>query len=146
MGDEEYIFINEWPSDYARKAYEQNHFIEAIQVLHGAIEAKLQELLTLTGSVDFDMDIDKIWQISNQINLSNNVRVLFVLGQIEQKHYQEILNFNKMRNHIIHSLFQETFDDGLKRIPKKDFDAVFESGLLLVDILNSLCEKKIDPV
>jgi DNA-binding MltR family transcriptional regulator len=144
MVDEEFIWINEWPSDYAKKAYEQKHFIEAIQVLHGSIEARLQELLTLTGSVDFEMDIDKIYHISNQVNLSNCVRILFVLGQIEQKHYQEILKFNSMRNQIIHSLFQETFDDGLKKIPKKDFDAVFKKGLVLVEVLRELCEKKIE--
>ena len=50
MGKDEFIRIKEWPTDYAQTAYNQDKFIEAIQVLHGFIETKLQELLILEGA------------------------------------------------------------------------------------------------
>ena len=37
-----FISINEWPSDYAQKAYNQNHLIEAIQAIKYIINSRLK--------------------------------------------------------------------------------------------------------
>lgn len=114
--EEDVIRIKDWPPDYAQKAYKRKHYIEAIQVLHGFIETKLQELLILTGTIDYKKETSEIWDIANQISLINCVKVLFILGQISQKEYQSILKFNSMRNQIVHRLFHETYDQGVKGV------------------------------
>lgn len=88
--EEDVIRIKEWPTDYARKAYKRKHYIEAIQVLHGFIETKLQELLILTGTIDYKKETSEIWDIANQISLIHCVKILFILEQVTQKEYQSI--------------------------------------------------------
>jgi len=142
--EEDVIRIKEWPTDYARNAYKRKHYIEAIQVLHGFIETKLQELLILTGTIDYKKETLEIWDIANQISLIHCVKVLFILGQISQKEYQSILKFNSMRNQIVHRLFHETYDQGVKGVSKKDFDEVFNQGLSLSDLLQRKTEERIE--
>ncbi len=73
---EEFIRIREWPTEYAQKAYKRKHYIEAIQVLHGFIETKLQELLILTGTIDYKKQMVDTWDIANQISLVHCVKVV----------------------------------------------------------------------
>lgn len=138
----EIIRIREWPTDYAEKAYKKKHYIEAIQVLHGFIENKLQELLMLMGALDYKLEFSEIWNIANQISLNNSVKVLYVTGQIKKSEYQAILKFNSMRNNIIHNLFHETYKEGVKGVSKKEFDIAFESGLKLCDLLQTITEER----
>lgn len=142
MGKGEYIQIKEWPTDYAQKSYNQGNFIEGIQVLHGFIETKLQELLILEGSKSNDMA--EIWDLANQISLIHCVKVLFIIGELEKKEYDSILFFNKMRNQIVHGLFKETYDDGIKGVLKSEFDKAFKLGMGLCDILQLKTELKIE--
>lgn len=136
------IRIREWPTDYAEKAYKKKHYIEAIQVLHGFIENKLQELLMLMGALDYKLEFSEIWNIANQISLINSVKVLYVTGQINKSQYQSILKFNSMRNQIIHRMFHETYEEGIKGVSKKEFDVAFKSGLKLCDILQTKTEER----
>lgn len=141
---EEFIKINEWPTDYAQAAYKRKHYIEAVQVLHGFIETKLQELLILTGTIDYKRKTSDVWDIANQISLINCVKVLYIIGQISQQEYEGILKFNSMRNQIVHKLFHETYEHGIKGVPKKDFDAAYNKGLALCDLLQRKTEDKIE--
>jgi len=136
------IRIREWPTDYAEKAYKRKHYIEAIQVLHGFIENKLQELIMLIGALDYKLEFSEIWNIANQISLINSVKVLYVTGQIKKSEYQSILKFNSMRNQIIHRLFHETYEEGIKGVSKKEFDIAFKSGLALCDLLQTKTEER----
>lgn len=140
----EFIRLKEWPTEYAQKAYRKKHYIEAMQVLHGFIETKLQELLLLTGTMDYKKETSEIWNIANQISLIHCVKVLYILGQIEQNEYQSILKFNSMRNQIVHRLFHETYEEGIKGVPKKDFDAIFKQGLTLCNLLQRKTEERIE--
>lgn len=143
IAKEDFIRIREWPTEYAKKAYKRKHYIEAIQILHGFIETKLQELLILTGTIDYKKQALDIWDIANQISLINSVKVLYILGQVEQPNFQSILKFNSMRNQIVHRLFYETYNEGAKGVSKKDFDEIFNHGLLLCDFLQQKSEEKI---
>lgn len=49
-----------------------------------------------------------------------------------------------MRNQIVHRLFHETYDQGVKGVSKKDFDEVFDQGLSLSDLLQRKTEKRIE--
>lgn len=142
MRKDEFIRIKEWPPDYAQTAYNQENYIEAIQVLHGFIETKLQELLILEGSKSNDMK--EIWDIANQISLVHCVKVLFIIGELDKKEYENILFFNKMRNQIVHGLFNETYEDGIKGVSKNKFDIAFKQGMELCDILQRKGEIKIE--
>lgn len=140
----EYIKIRDCPTEHAQKAYESNNYIEAMQVLHGWIENKLQELLILTGSVNFEMDLSKIWDIANNVNYINAARVLFILSQISEAEYQKIIKFNSLRNQIIHKIFHDPFVKEYKGIPKAEYDNVFNQGKELADLLQHKTELKIE--
>ncbi len=140
MGKDEFIRIKEWPTDYAQTAYNQDKFIEAIQVLHGFIETKLQELLILEGAKS--NKIAEIWDIASQISLIHCVKFLFIIGELNKKEYENILFFNKMRNQIMHELFNETYENGVKGVSKNKFDIAFKQGIKLCDILEQKGEKK----
>jgi hypothetical protein len=62
---DEFIKIRTWVTEHAQSAYHNEDYIEAIQVLHGWIENNLQEILILTGSIDYNVDIEKTWGIAN---------------------------------------------------------------------------------
>ncbi|MEZ4910286.1 MAG: hypothetical protein R2774_05440 [Saprospiraceae bacterium] len=142
--DSEYIRIKEWPTEHAQKAYDSKNYIEAMQVLHGWIENKLQELLILTGSIDFKMDSSKTWDIANQVSYINAARVLFILSQITETEYQKIIKFNSLRNQIIHKVFHEPYKKAYKGIPRAEYDNVFEQGKELADLLQYKTELKIE--
>ena len=142
MEKEEFIRIKEWPTEYAQGAYNQGNYIEAIQVLHGLIETKLQELLILEGSKSNDME--EIWDIANQISLTNCVKVLFIIGEITKREYQDIIFFNKIRNQIVHGLFHDTYEHGVRGVSRKKFDIAFDKGMDLCDNLQRKGEMKIE--
>jgi hypothetical protein len=138
------IRIREWPGDHAKRAYDNQNYVEAIQVLHGFIETKLQELLILTGSVDFNQDSAETWDIANQISYINCSKVLFILGQLSQSEYQNVLQFNSLRNQVVHRLFHEPFNEGVKGIPRADYDRVFKLGIEMSGLLQRKSEEKIE--
>ena len=138
------IRINEWPTIHAQNAYDNKNYVEALQVLHGWIENKLQELLILTGSIDHKSNMSKVWDIANQINLINSARVLYILSQLDEHEYQMIIKFNKMRNEVIHKLFHDPYDKIYEGIPKNQYDEVFLIGMNLSDLLQYKTENKIE--
>lgn len=40
-----------------------------------------------------------------------------------------------MRNQVIHGLFNDTYEDGIKGVSKNNFDMAFKQGMKLSDIL-----------
>jgi len=141
---EEFIRIIEWPTEHAQKAYDNKNYVEALQVLHGWIENKLQEILILIGSIDFNMDSSKTWDIANQVNYINAARVLFILSQLSDSEYQKIIKFNSLRNQLIHKLFHEPYEKEYKGILKKEYDNVFNHGKQLAELLQRKTELKIE--
>jgi len=138
------IIIKEWPTIHAQNAYDNKNYIEALQVLHGWIENKLQELIILTGSIDHKSNMSKVWDIANQINLINSARVLYILSQLDEHEYQMIIKFNKMRNDVIHKLYHDPYDKTYEGIPKNQYDEVFLIGMNLSDILQYKTENKVE--
>ena len=140
----EFIRIRKWPSEHAQEAYDNKNYIEAIQVLHGWIENKLQELIILTGSIDFNMDSEKTWDIANQISLIDSARILYILSQITEDEFQKIIKFNSIRNQIIHKIFHEPFEKEYNGVPKTEYDKVFYDGVFLANLLQRKTELKIE--
>ena len=140
----EFIRIEGWVTEHAQKAYESKNFVEALQVLHGWIENKLQELLILTGSIDHESDMSKIWDIANQINLVTSAHVLFILSQLTENEYQKIIKFNGIRNQLIHKIYHDPYEKIYKGVPKEKYDEAFKIGMELSDLLQMKTEEKIE--
>ena len=87
----EYINNRQWPTDRAKKAYDNGYFAEAIQTLHGWLESQSQEMLKLVGCRYFKTNLSDTWDITDEISLSNILKVLFVLGQITKEEYDKLI-------------------------------------------------------
>jgi len=139
----EFIRIRNWPTDHAKQAYTDGNYIEALQVLHGWIESRLQELLHLYGVIDCKQESKKIWDIVNQINFINSAKVLYILNILSDNEYQQSVKFNSTRNQLIHKIFHEPYEKIYEGIPKKEYDNVFKQGLKLADIIRLKTEEKV---
>jgi len=140
----EFIRIEGWVTEHAQMAYQNKFYIEALQVLHGWIENKLQELLILTGGIEFESNISKIWDVANQINLVSSAHTLFILSQITESDYQKIIKFNGVRNHLIHKIYHDPYEKRYEGIPKEQYDEAFKIGIELSDLLQKKTEDKIN--
>jgi hypothetical protein len=133
---ETYIHIDYFPYDYAKKAYDDGYFIEAIQVIHGCIERQLCELIFHNRSTpgphaNFDLAYDLMLEVS----LNVAVKVLFIQKVLSQKERDNILNFNKTRNNIIHKIYFDTSNGAWQGYPKSQYDKAFDDGLKLMVFL-----------
>ena len=106
----EYIRRKGWPTDCAKKAYDEEYFAEAIQTLHGWLESQSREMLKLVGSIYFNTKLSDTWDITDEISLGNILKVLFILGQITKEEYEGMQRLNAMRNKIIHQMFKEPYE------------------------------------
>src|SRR5688572_9598186 len=106
----DYIRISTWPTDHATAAYEGGHYIEALQVLHGWIESRLQQILLLQRaklSLPQDGTFGRAWDISFELSLNNIAKALFVAGLISEDLLNKLVRFNRIRNAVIHKMFLE---------------------------------------
>ncbi len=146
---EDYIKIKGWPpADHARKAYENGYYIEALQTLHGWIECKLRELLLMQRTLlDADHDTWALsWDISNEFSLNNAAKALFILGAVSEDEYKRILQFNRVRNNLVHKLFYDPYDESWRGVRKDEFEKAYQAGLTLCEEVefksNQVLEKK----
>jgi len=123
--------------------YNSKNYIEAIQVLHGWIENKLQEILILTGANDHGSEMKTVWNIANQINLVTCVHVLFVLSQLSENEYQMIIKFNGLRNQLIHKIYNDPYEEINQGFPKEKYDEGYKIGIELADILQIKTELRL---
>ena len=140
-----YVKYGVWPPDHAQKAFDDGYYIEAIQITHSWIECKLQELIILTGSIDFNSTASKTSDIINEnIGYRNAAHFLYTISQLTEKEYQDLLNFNSKRNKIIHDLFYRPWViDDKKEIPITVFETAIKKGIDLCWVLNSKIESKV---
>jgi len=140
----DYIKLDIWPTDHAKKAYENGYFIEAIQVLHSWIECQSRSLLMLVGSIYFDIELSNIWDIIDTIAYKDVVKTLFSLGQLTKNDLNSLLELNSLRNKIIHQFIKEPYKKEYKGIPKKLYDRVFNQSLEYAEIISNKNEKIIE--
>jgi hypothetical protein len=140
---DDYIKITDWVTNHAQKAYDTQFYIEAIQVLHGWIQNKLQELLILTGCIDHNSEMSKIWDMANEFDLYKLANTLYILSQINEHQFQMIIKFNKFRNTIIHNIYKDPYERVNPGIKKELYDEAFQIGIKLSEILQNKTEDKI---
>ncbi|MBI3187047.1 MAG: hypothetical protein HYZ31_04125 [Gammaproteobacteria bacterium] len=135
----EFIKINGFPPEYAKKAFDDGYYLEALQTLHGWIECKLRELLllqrTLLGA-SFD-SWSKAWDISNEFSLNNASKALLVLGAITEEEQKDISTFNRVRNNLVHKMFYDPYNEHWQGVDKQELVNAFEKGLHLADFIDS---------
>ncbi|XWN36811.1 MAG: hypothetical protein ROO71_12720 [Balneola sp.] len=125
----EYIRPNSTPDKLAVEAYENEHYIEAIQLLHSWLENQAQELLKLVGSGYFNAKLKETWDVTDTLSFNNCIKVLFILNQISRSEYDEFREFNSLRNKIIHQIYKEPYEKEFLGIPKQHYDKVYEKTL-----------------
>lgn len=130
-----YVKVPDWPPDHARKAYREKYFFEAMQTLHSWLECKLRELLllqrTLAGADHSGWA--RSWDISNEFTLNNAAKALFILGAITEAELARIVDFNRVRNNIVHKLFWDPYNESWKGVLKEEYDRAFKAGLKLCE-------------
>lgn len=140
----EYVKSRGWPTDLAKKAYDDGYFAEAIQTLHGWIESQCREMLKLVGSEHFKTKLSDTWDMTDEISLVNIIKILFVLGQITKEEYEGLLELNSMRNKIIHQMFKDPYEKEFKGISKEEYDKVFSKSLGSSELLQEKMNKLFD--
>jgi hypothetical protein len=145
MSDPSYIKVEGWPPDHAQKAYDSGFYIEAIQVLHGYIENKLQELLILSGATArAPTQMSETWVVANEIPMNAAVKALFVIGTISHSDYTQVRRFNSIRNRLIHRIFLEPYEKAYPGIPGNEYTEAFDAGKSLCDDLDLLSHSLIE--
>jgi hypothetical protein len=129
----EYIKWNEYPTVHATRAYGEGFFLEAVQVLHGFLEAKMRDLLMVSRHGNIKHGYQDVWDITQEMGFNVLARALLVSGKLTKAEYDELQRFNSMRNRVVHKFFWEPYAKDYKGVPKKDYDLVFQMGIRLVD-------------
>jgi hypothetical protein len=130
--DMKYIKWKEYPIDHASHAYREGFFLEAVQVLHGFLEAKMRDLLLVSRHGNIK-GYQEVWDIIQEMGFNVLARALFASGRLTKKEYDDLQRFNSLRNRVVHKFFREPYDKDYKGVPKKEYDLVFQVGMRLVD-------------
>jgi hypothetical protein len=138
--DEKFIKWKIDPVKHAYGAYKDEYYIEAIQVLHGWIEAAIRELLMMSRHGNIRRVFSEMWDIAEETGYNYLSRALLIIGKISQKEYKELQEFNSLRNKIVHKFFYEPYDKEYKGVPLKDYDRLFKRGIKLAKKMESRSE------
>jgi len=133
MKEAEYIRIRDWPPDHAHETYEKGYYVEAIQVLHGWIEAQARGLLMLVGSVHFSTELADTWDSVDEMSYKDVIKALLAVVQLSKQEIVDLLRINSVRNKMIHQIFKEPYEKIHKGFLKSEFDLVFRDAMLWAD-------------
>jgi len=107
--------------------------VEAIQVLHGWIEAQARSLLTLVGSLHFNARLADTWDSVDEMPYKDVVKALLAVGQLTKEEAADLLRINAVRNKMIHQIFKDPYEKIHKGFPKHEFDKVFSDAMRWAD-------------
>jgi len=125
------IWLTAYPPDHAAAARRSGYYVEAIQILHGWIEVKLQEWLLLSRHHNIRGSFDAVWESAFGMPLLQVAKALFVTGKMNKTTFDAVCRFNAMRNRVIHKLFQQKYDTPGPSISVSEYSAAFEYGIRL---------------
>lgn len=129
------IWFEKFPPDHARQAFDEGYYIEALQVLHAWLEAKLQEWLLIGRHGNIRGGYRDVWASASEISLLQAAKTLFVLGRMPKTTFDKVCQFNSQRNKVIHRIFHESYESGLVPISFSKCEAAFRSGEKLAEKL-----------
>jgi hypothetical protein len=131
------IQFEAYPPDHAAAARRAGYYVEAIQVLHSWIEAKLQEWLLLSRHGSIRGSLETVWEAAVGMSLLQVAKALFVTGKMNKSTFDAVCRFNAKRNQVIHKLFYEGYDTPAPSISMSEYSAAFEYGMRLANRLES---------
>jgi len=120
---------------HARKAYEAGYYLEAMQIVHGFLEAAMRDLAMVSNGPDPENGYADVWDIAQELTLNVLSKTLFLSKKLSKAEYIRIKEFNRIRNNIIHKYFWEPYSKEYEGIPKQEYDCAFENGLGLIEII-----------
>lgn len=141
---QQYIKHSGDPAALAEQAYRQGFYVEAIQILHAYLENQARSLFMLVGSVHFNSKQKDTWDIADTISFYDSLKVLFVLNQITRVEFDELCEFNSLRNKIVHQIYKEPYEVVHPGVPKSEYDKVFQRTLYQVDFFTRKTEEIIE--
>jgi hypothetical protein len=119
-------------SEHAEKAYLDGYYVEAIQVLHGYLEAQLRQFLMISGASDRDLRFVETWDLTYDFPMISAAKALFIIQKISKEELEDLTAFNRTRNRIIHKLYFDPYEKVNEGIPKKEYDATFDQAKRLI--------------
>ena len=120
---------------HAKKSYEAGYYIEALQIVHGCLEAAMRDLIMVSNGPDEEKGYSEIWDIAQELTLNVLLKTLFISNKISKSEYVKIKEFNRIRNNIIHKYFWEPNSKDYEGIPKEEYDIAFNDGLELIEVI-----------
>lgn len=133
----DFIKWTEYPTEHAIHAYREGFFVEAIQVLHGFLEAKMRDLLMVSRHGNIDGGYGNIWDVTQELSFNVLAKTLFISGKVSPNEYRDLQLFNSTRNKLIHRFFWEPHKKDYQGIPREDYDKVFQAGIHLVELMDA---------
>ena len=121
----------------AFSAYYSGRYFEAIQLIHGNLESAVRMLLFSSGPKIEFKDYIHIQHVSEEITLSQGIKSLYVIGVISKSHYDRAVEFNRLRNKLIHEFHSMKALKVKASIEESKLESVFRSA---ADLSNEFIE------
>ncbi len=131
---DDHLFFGGVDQNYIMESLKTGHFIEAIQLLHSELEALLRLLFMISFKVkETDEDKKQTLESVHELNYRSLSNALFIANIISKKQFNSLILCNKLRNRIIHKLFEQKYDVDKKTISKSECKRVASIGLELME-------------
>ncbi len=112
----------------ALDAFYGDYLFEGVQLMHGHLESCVRTLIFACGPKRKMSEFIHVQGVSQDINLSQGIKCLYVLGFITKEQYDKAVCLNKIRNKMIHELhtYKALKDD--PSINRRDMEEAFKSA------------------
>jgi hypothetical protein len=127
--DKIFIRCENNPVEHALNAYKNAYYLEAIQIFHGWIEAKLREYLMMSRHGNIRRRYSDAWDIAEETGYNYLARALIIIEKISKNEYKGLQEFNSLRNKLVHKFFYDPYEKDYQGVSLKDYDRVFNKGI-----------------
>ena len=132
------ISLTAFPPDHAFKAYKVGCYFEATAVLHGYLESQMKSLFHLYAIKNSQTQLSETWDVSEKMSYIMLSHTLFILNIINKKEYHVLVNFNTLRNTLMHRFYLDPYEGTNKGVSIKKFESCFVPAY---NLLYQLMEK-----
>jgi hypothetical protein len=81
--------------------------------------------------------------MTNDLSLNQIAKALFIIGALPEDTLNKVLNFNRVRNNLVHKLFHESYEKEYSGIPRAEYDKAFQDGVNLGYVIENMSAEKI---
>jgi hypothetical protein len=121
--------------DGAEEAFNNSRYVEAFALLHALIDWWMTDLIQLRDEVKTSSKIYEL-HFKREYRFRSSANTLLEKGIIDKKQYGELLQFNKLRDKIIHRLVMYSYQPHARnKVTKDEVIEGFEKGKALAHLL-----------